>query len=213
MKLPEKTIERISQYRRLLNESRTQGQSYVRSHQLAERIGGTATQVRRDLMLLECSCGSKKGYPVDRLLSKIAQLLDIPTGENVAVVGIGNLGRALLAFFSMSGPSLNVTAAFDRDSSKVGRVLNGCRCYGMEDLERILAEQAIRTVMVAVPAGEAQGVVDRLAACGVRGILNFAPVSLRVPPGVYVERIDMTVALEKVAFFARQASSEEHDEA
>jgi len=162
-------------------------------------------------MLLGCACGSRIGYPVDCLLAKIAEFLDSPKGENVALVGIGNLGRALLAFFSMSGPNLRVTAAFDRDAAKAGRVLYGCRCYGMEDLEKVLETQSIRTVMMTVPAGEAQGVAEKLAGCGVRGILNFAPVPLRVPPGVFVERIDMTVALEKVAFFSRPAGNEERD--
>ncbi|MEI6972007.1 MAG: redox-sensing transcriptional repressor Rex [bacterium] len=208
---PQRTIERIGQYRRLLYDVKKDGRARVYSHDLADRIGGTAAQIRRDLMLLGCSCGSKTGYPVDQLLSKIAEFLDNPEGENVALIGIGNVGRALLSFFSTPGPSLKVTAAFDRDQSKVGRVLHGCRCYVMEDMERVLAEQCIKTAIMAVPAGDAQGVAEKLAACGVRGILNFAPVPLRVPPGVFVERIDMTVALEKVAFFSRQASGEEQD--
>ncbi|MEI6808542.1 MAG: redox-sensing transcriptional repressor Rex [bacterium] len=207
--LPERTVERISQYRRLLYAARKEGRSNVCSRYLAEQIGGTAAQVRRDLMLLECSCGSKSGYPVDCLLTRIAKFLDSPKGENVAVVGIGNLGRALLAFFSMSGPRQTVTAAFDLDPSKVGRVLHGCRCYSVEEMEKILKAQSITVVILAVPASAAQKLAEKLVACGVTGILNFAPVQLRVPSHIFVERIDMTVALEKVSFFARQAKSEE----
>lgn len=208
MTIPEKTVERICQYRRLLSEAEKQGRHSVYSHEMAERIGGSAAQVRRDIMLLGCSCGCKTGYPIDRLLLRIAEFLDNPKGEGVAVVGIGNLGRALLSHFSMSGPNLTVVAAFDRDPAKVGRVLHGCRCYSVEDMERILREQSIKVVMIAVPASEAQRLADRLAECGVRGLVNFAPVPLRVPARVFVERIDMTVALEKVSFFSRLAKRE-----
>ncbi|MEI7898868.1 MAG: redox-sensing transcriptional repressor Rex [bacterium] len=209
MTMPANTIERICQYRRLLREAEKQGRHSVYSYDLAERSGGTAAQVRRDLMLLGCTCGCKAGYPIERLLLRIAEVLDKHTGEAMAVIGIGNLGRALLSHFSMTGPNIRVVAAFDCDPAKVGRVLHGCRCYGVEEMERILREQAIKVVMIAVPASEAQQLADRLVECGVRGIANFAPVLLRVPPGVYVEHIDMTVALEKVSFFSRLANSEE----
>ena len=122
----------------------------------------------------------------------------------MALVGVGNLGRAILAYFTGRRPNLAIVAAFDRDEHRVNRVIHGCRCYPADKLEETLAEQEIRTAIIAVPAGEAQKVADRLVRGGVRGILNFAPTPLRVPPAVFVQEMDITTSLEKVAFFARQ---------
>lgn len=209
MQIPVSVVERIGQYRRILQDLKRDGTGTVCSHHLAERAGVTAAQVRRDMMVLKSTCGTRHGYPIDCLLNRIAGMLDNPTGENVAIAGTGNLGRALLAYFSMSGPRLRVAVAFDTDPDKIGRVFNGCRCHGPDDMARVMAEQGIRTVMLAVPARSAQAVAERLVECGATGILNFAPVPLRLPAHVFVEQIDMTLALEKVAFFSRRTSREE----
>lgn len=203
--MPEKSVERLSLYRRLLGEFAKEGIRTVSSALLAERSRGTAAQVRRDLMALDYRRGSARGYSVESLMEAMSVFLDAPGGERVALVGIGNLGRALLDHFDAAGPRIRVVAAFDSDPAKTGRVIHGCRCYGADELETILGEHSIKIVMIAVPVSEAQRLAERLAACGVRGILNFAPVPLRVPPSVFVERIDMTVALEKVSFFSRRA--------
>jgi redox-sensing transcriptional repressor len=97
-------------------------------------------------------------------------------------------------------------AAFDTDPHKVNRVIHGCRCYPKQQLKEVVAANGIKIGIIAVPATEAQYVADSLIATGVRGILNFAPAPLHVPPSVFVEDIDLTMSLEKVAYFARQNS-------
>lgn len=203
MSTPERTIGRISQYRRLVREMKKQGRQGVYSHDLAEMIGGTAAQVRRDLMLLGFAGSSRTGYAVDGLLLRISEFLDAPQGENIALFGVGNLGRALMPFFRSHHQNLRIVASFDTDPLKAGRVIHGCRCYGMEEMEAVIVRERVKVAILAIPAGSAQGVVDRLVATGIRGILNFVPVSLQVPAKVAVENIDMGVALEKVAFLAR----------
>ncbi|MCX5768879.1 MAG: redox-sensing transcriptional repressor Rex, partial [Candidatus Hydrogenedentes bacterium] len=101
-------------------------------------------------------------------------------------------------------PRLSIEAAFDTDPAKVNRVIHGCRCYPLDDVERVVQSRGIEIGVLTVPADQAQGVVEYLVRAGIRGILNFAPVRLSVPEHVYVEDIDMTMSLEKVAFFARQ---------
>jgi redox-sensing transcriptional repressor len=140
---------------------------------------------------------------VDELLDGIALALDADRPEPVALVGIGNLGRALLAFFQGRRPRLAIAAAFDADPTKVGRVIHGCRCHEIDRIDEVVAAEGIRTAIIAVPASEAQSVADRLTAAGILGVLNFSPAVLRTPPQVFVENIDMTTALEKVAYFAR----------
>ncbi len=204
MNIPERTIERISQYRRLLCDLKKHGRKNVYSHDLAERIGSTATQVRRDLMLLGFSGNSKTGYEISGLSQKISELLDNPGGEKVALFGVGNLGRALMPFFAAHHQDLRIVASFDIDPDKFGRVINGCRCYSSDEMGVIIPRESIKVAILAVPAGSAQSVTDELVNAGIRGILNFVPVSLQVPAGVVVENMDMGMALEKVAFMARQ---------
>jgi redox-sensing transcriptional repressor len=165
--------------------------------------GVSAAQVRRDLMVVGYEGSPKRGYETAKLLGGIRNTLDEPGGQKMAVVGVGNLGRALLAYFTGRRPGLAMAAAFDKDPGRIGRVIHGCHCHHMDDLERVVEEEGIHVAVLAVPAVAAQKVADKLVRCGIRGILNFAPVPVHVPPTVYIENIDLTMSLEKVAFFAR----------
>lgn len=201
---PEKTIERLSIYRRLLSEALSDGKQGIYSHELADRVGGTAAQVRRDLMQVGFSGNSKTGYDVEALVAAIGEALDNPDGEPVLLMGVGNLGRALLHFFTAHHPKLKIVAAFDNDPHKTDRVIHGCRCYGLDDLEAVVDREHVRVAVLAIPATAAQPIAERLVANGIKGLLNFVPTALRLPPGVVVENMDMTSALEKVAYLARQ---------
>jgi len=200
----ERTIGRLSAYRRLLYRSSLAGQPSVYSYQIAALSGVTPAQVRRDLMAIGYSGSPNKGYRVEDLVASIGEFLDNPAGEQVCLVGVGNLGRAILSFFSGRRPKLGIVAAFDVAFNKVNRTVHGCRCYPMEDLVTVTRRENIRVAIITTPADAAQSVADILVEAGICGILNFAPVALRVPPGVYAEDIDMTMALEKVAYFARK---------
>lgn len=149
------------------------------------------------------------GYDVDELIASIDALLDAPGADPVVLVGIGNLGRAVMNYFSGRRLNLVLVAAFDSDPQKVNRTVSGCPCYGMDEFPRLVGEHCVRVGILTAPASAAQGIADLMVRSGLRGILNFAPALLRVRPNVYVEQVDMTMALEKVAFFARQASEAE----
>jgi len=202
-----RTIGRLSLYRRLLNEMQAEGSLSVYSHDLAAKAGVTAAQVRRDVMYVGYTGSPTRGYSVSGLAEAIGTFLDAPEPQSVALVGVGNLGRAILAFFSGRRPKLSVVATFDSDPNKIGRVIHGCRCYAVDEMETRLPEMGVGVAILTVPAGAAQGVAEMLVRAGVRGILNFAPVPLRLPQTVFVEDIDMTVSLEKVAYFARQGAA------
>jgi len=204
----ERTIGRLSVYRRLLDSYRARGVGYVYSHELASLAGCTAAQVRRDLMVLGYSGTPTRGYEVAKLTEAIATFIDDPQGQSVALVGVGNLGRAILAYFSGRRPKLSIVAAFDSDVTKTNRLIHGCPCYPVDDLLEVARRERIRIGIITVPASEAQGVADRMEVAGIRGVLNFAPVVLRVPSHTYVVDMDITVSLEKVAFFARKGMLE-----
>ncbi len=202
--ISDKVIGRLGQYRRLLGRLAEEGARFVFSHDLASMARVTAAQVRRDLMVLGASGNPAKGYSVSGLLEDIEAFLDAPDGQNVALVGVGNLGRALLAFFAGRSTKLRIVAAFDANPEKTGRVIHGCRCYGMDALEAEIQREAVTVGVIAVPADAAQEIAEHLIETGIRGLLNFAPVRLSVPANVYVEDIDMTVSMERVAYMARQ---------
>lgn len=203
MTFSEKVIERLSQYRRLLDDCAANGTTSIFSHELADQVGGTAAQVRRDIMTVGYSGHPKRGYDVTGLTQAISGFLDNPKGDAVVLIGMGNLGRALLPFFAAHRQKVRIVAAFDTSPMKTGRVIHGCRCYDGAELESFVNDQGIRIAILAIPAVKAQRVTDRLVQAGITGILNFAPTHLRTPKSVWVENIDMTVAMEKVSYLAR----------
>jgi len=162
----------------------------------------SAAQVRRDMMSVGAKGSPISGYDIAALIDCVGAELDDPQGARAALVGVGNLGRAVLTFFQGRRPKLSFVAAFDSAAAKAGRVICGCRCYSTDDLAQVISEQKITVGVIAVPRSAAQAVASSLEDAGVRGILNFAPVVLRVGPGTFAEDIDMTMALERVAYFA-----------
>ncbi len=201
--IPGNTIGRLSLYRRLLQEQLALGTRQVYSHQLARLAVSTPSQVRRDLMTIGFSGSPRRGYAIGELIESIEALLARSIETSVALVGVGNLGRAILAYYANRQP-VRFAAAFDRAPEKTGRILHGCRCYPVAEMAAVIAREGIHVGVLAVPAGEAQAAADQLVLAGVRGILNFAPVRLHVPAGLYVEHVDLMVALDKVAYYAHQ---------
>ena len=210
--ISEKTVARLSIYRRTLTELQEAGTVRLYSHDLAKMTGGTAAQVRRDLMAVGYSGSPNKGYSVDDLLASVGSFIDGPVVQPVALVGVGNLGRAILTFFTARRPMLRIVAAFDTDPQKVNRVINGCKVYHFDNLEEVVRKKNIKVGIITVPGSEAQLVANKLVAGGVRGVLNLAPVPLRTPPNVYLDSLDMTASLETVAYFAGKGNNQQEEE-
>lgn len=204
----DRTVARLSLYKRLLAELEGEGRSNVYSHELAVLAGCTAAQVRRDVMAIGYTGSPVRGYEISALAESIGSFLYHSDQINVALVGVGNLGRALLAYSPRRNPRLPIVAAFDKDPAKVNRVIHGCRCYPVEQLDEVVRREEARVGIVAVPATDAQDIAGLLCHAGVKGLLNFAPVRLWVPPSVYVEDLDVSVSLEKAAFYAGQTIAE-----
>ncbi|HPD94797.1 MAG: redox-sensing transcriptional repressor Rex [Bacteroidales bacterium] len=206
MKLPEKTVERLSEYRRTLLNCLANGKTHIYSHELAGLHNITAVQVRRDLMLIGYSSMKKKGYDAQELISVIGKLLDCEDGLNVGVVGMGNLGRAVTAYFNGKRPKLNIVAAFDVDPNKTNRVIAGVNCYHFKDLADVVKKSNIEIAIIASPPSTASMVAEQLVNAGIKGILNFTTIPITVPDNVYLEEYDMITFMEKVAYFVKQNS-------
>ncbi len=203
--ISDKTIGRLSLYLRILDELAGTGERYIFSHDLAQRAGATAAKVRRDIMNVGYSGNPNRGYDIKELARSIDTFLIPTVRQHVALVGVGNLGRAILTFFSGRHPRLAIDVAFDSDPLKYDRVIGGCRCHSMDRMADVIRDLGITIGIITVPAQAAQEVADLLVQSGVTGILNFAPAPLHVPQGVYVDNIDMTMSLEKVAYFAKHS--------
>jgi redox-sensing transcriptional repressor len=202
--LPGKTVERLSEYRRTLLVCLNENRNFIFSHELAAMIHITAVQVRRDLMLIGYSSVHRKGYDVKELINAISGIIDLEDGMNVAIVGIGNLGRALAGYFKGKRSKLNLVASFDNDPQKINKVISGIKCYPYDDLGKIIGELKIQIAILTVPADFAREIAEETVRFGIKGILNFTTVPLNVPSGVYLEEYDMITSIEKVAYFVKE---------
>lgn len=203
-KLPGKTVERLSEYRRTLLGCLSEKKNFIYSHDLAARLHITAVQVRRDLMLIGYSSVQRKGYDVRELIDTIGKIIDSETSLNVAIVGIGNLGRAVAGYFRGKRSKLNIVASFDNDPQKINKVISGVKCYPYSDAERLIRELDIRISILTVPPDFAREVAEEMVRFGIRGILNYTTISLNVPDGIYLEEYDMITSIEKVAYFVKE---------
>jgi redox-sensing transcriptional repressor len=201
--LPGKTIERLSEYRRTLLECLKENRNFIYSHDLAARLHITAVQVRRDLMLIGYSSVHKKGYDVKELIDTISRIIDSDEGMKVAIIGIGNLGRALASYFKGKRSKLSLVASFDNDPQKINKVISGVKCFPYDDLEKVINELKIQIAILKVPADYANKIAEETVRFGIKGILNFTTVPLNVPSDVFLEEYDMITSIEKVAYFVK----------
>jgi redox-sensing transcriptional repressor len=202
--LPGKTVERLSEYRRTLLACLNENKNFIFSHDLASRLHITAVQVRRDLMLIGYSSLHRKGYDVKELIDTISRIIDSDEGMNVAIIGIGNLGRALAGYFKGKRSKLNLVASFDNDPQKINKVISGVKCYPYNDLEIMINELRIQIAILTVPTDFAREIAEEAVRFGIKGILNFTTIPLNVPSGVFLEEYDMITSIEKVAYFVKE---------
>lgn len=204
MKLPGKTIERLSEYRRTLLGCLTENKNFIFSHDLAARLHITAVQVRRDLMLIGYSSVQRKGYDVKELIETIGSIIDSEVSMKVAIIGIGNFGRAVAGYFKGKRSKLNLVASFDNDPQKVNKVISGVRCYPLSEMESMIRNLDIRIAIMTVPPDFAKEIAGEVVRYGIKGILNFTTVPLNVPSWVFLEEYDMITSIEKVAYFVKE---------
>lgn len=206
--LPERTVERLSEYRRMLLRNFYQGdntKTHIYSHELASLHGITAVQVRRDLMLIGFSSDTKKGYNIKELIGFIDSILETKETTNVAVVGMGNMARALTSYFNGKRTKLKIVASFDTDPEKVGAIISGVTCYDIKSLVEIVQRENIKILILTLPSSQVAPIMDDIVASGVKGILNFTAWSLNFDKHVdiYVQDYDIITLLEKIAYFSK----------
>jgi redox-sensing transcriptional repressor len=201
LKISEAVVRRLPIYLRFLNELSLSNILTVSSQDLGEKLDLNPAQIRKDLAYFGEFGRKGVGYNVDYLIEKIRQILKLDKMMNVALVGTGNLGRALCNYNMYIKDNMKIVAVFDADLNKKGTLINHLTVRPMQDLSASVKELGITVGIITVPAPEAQNVADQFVAAGIRGILNFAPVVLRATPGVRIHHADFTAELLSLAFY------------
>lgn len=201
--VPEVVVQRLPLYVRVLSQFARAGIEVISSEQLGAHLQMTPAQIRKDLSYFGRFGKQGRGYDVRNLSSQLRSILGLDTQWNAAVVGMGRLGRAVVAYPGFEPEGFRIVAAFDADDRLVGSDIGTLRVQAISELERTVKERNIKIAIVTVPATYAQQVIDLLVRCGVKSILNYAPVAPVVPPNVRVRGIDPVLALQSMTYYLR----------
>jgi redox-sensing transcriptional repressor len=198
--IADSTVRRLSAYLRFLEDFESRGLATISSAELARRGGTTSAQVRKDLSFFGSFGKRGLGYSVAELAGRLREILGLGRQWKIIIVGAGKIGAALVQFRGFRQRGFQVLAAYDSDASKIGKTLEGIPVRDMSHLERDVRKDPPDIAVLAVPAEFAQTVVNRVIACGVKAILNFAPTQLQVPSDVTVKTVNMAMELEGLSF-------------
>ncbi len=204
--IPEATVARLPVYLRALVSLAETGTTTCSSEELAQAAGVNSAKLRKDLSYLGSYGTRGVGYDVDYLRYQIAREIGVTQDWPVVIVGIGNLGHALANYSGFRSRGFRVVALLDADPSRQDEVVAGVDVRPFDDLEAIVSEHSVAIGVIATPAPAAQDVTDRMVACGITSILNFAPAVLSVPTGVDVRKVDLSIELQILAYHEQRKS-------
>jgi redox-sensing transcriptional repressor len=211
--IPDATVARLPVYLRALYTLAERGVTTVASDELARAAGVNSAKLRKDLSHLGSYGIRGVGYDVEYLVYQVSRALGLNQSWPVVIVGAGNLGRALANYGGFATRGFSIEAVFDSDPALVGHRLGGVLVQHVSALEEVVTSHDVAIGVIAVPAGAAQAMCDRLVAAGVTSILNFAPLVLNVPEGVDVRKVDLSIELQILAFHAQRRSAERFGQA
>ena len=198
--IPEVVVQRLPQYVRALTQLHNRNIEVVSSKELGDALSVTPAQIRKDLSYFGRFGKQGRGYNVVFLLQELRRVLGLDKQWTAAVIGIGRLGSAILSYPGFGQEGFNMVAAFDSAPLGIGSRIGELIVQSIDELEKTVKSKAIDIVIVAVPAEQAQSVTDRVVKCGVKAILNYAPIKVQVPSDVRVREIDPVLALQSMTF-------------
>ena len=201
--VPEVVVLRLPLYVRALSQLRDGGTDVVSSQQLGSLLQMTPAQIRKDLSYFGRFGKQGRGYNVRFLLQELREILGLDREWNACIIGVGRLGHAIINYPGFSPEGFNIVAAFDGDPEQVGTSIGGFKVRPMEDLANVAAEMNISIGIVAVPASQAQEVIERLIKNNIKGILNYAPIAPQVPMNTVIRKIDPVLSLQSMTFYLR----------
>ncbi|MGD8474336.1 MAG: redox-sensing transcriptional repressor Rex [Anaerolineae bacterium] len=199
--VPDIVIGRLPIYLRALNHLLEEGKTVTASKDLAERLGISSAQIRKDLSHFGEFGKQGMGYDIAHLRDQIRRILKVDRLWNVAVVGAGDLGHAILQYGGFEGRGFRVSCVFDNNPEKIGKRLGRFEICDVAEMSRQLEEREVKVAIVAVPAGAAQSVVNQLVEGGIKAILNYAPITVTVPADVRVQYIDPVTHMQRMTYY------------
>jgi redox-sensing transcriptional repressor len=204
--IPKATAKRLSLYYRIFKRFNSENIEKANSKQIAEAIGIDSATVRRDFSYFGELGRRGFGYDVKKLMNFFADILNDKDITKVLIVGVGNMGRALLHYRFHDRNKMKITMAFDKEDNPVvgGKISDDIPIYGISELKEKVAEADIKTAILTVPSTKAQEVADQLVEAGIKGILSFSPIKLNLPEDVVVQYVDLTSELQTLLYFMNQ---------
>jgi len=199
--IPDIVVGRLPVYLRALQRMLQDGRRVTSSQELGERLGISAAQIRKDLSQFGEFGKQGTGYEIDRLAQQVQKILRVDLVWDVAVVGAGDIGSALGRYPGLNNRGFRVAMILDNSPEKIGTKIDAFVVQDSAKLVELIREAKIQIAMMAVPAGAAQEVADQLVEAGVKAILNYAPISINVPPGVRVQYIDPVTHLQRMTYY------------
>lgn len=203
IEIPDVVIDRLPIYARALKLLERDGREVVISHELGAQLGVTPAQIRKDLSYFGRFGKQGRGYNVQHLSDELRQILGLDQQWTLALVGVGNLGRAILTYGGFGPEGFHIVEAFDASPEMVGQRVGQLVVRNVKEVAKVLRRSPVDIGIVAVPAPSAQGVIDTLIACGVKALLNYAPTPARVPRDIRMRRIDPVLALQSMTFYLK----------
>lgn len=189
--IPEDTIKRLSVYLRNLLNLKSQGKKIASSKEIASSLNIQPEQFRKDLSYFGSFGKRGVGYDVEKLLKELEKIIGIENKIKVILVGVGRLGSALIRYKGFSILNMEIVCAFDNDPDKIGKFINGIEIKDIKEMKEFLKREKVKVGIICVPAKSAQEVAEYMVKSGIRGILNFAPVSLNLPENIFVRYVDI----------------------
>ena len=203
-KISELTTNRMSIYLRCLNELAAEGTKTVSSESIAKRFHLNSAQIRKDLAYFGEFGVRGVGYYVDELCEHLTKILGLNKEHRIAIIGAGRLGTALTDYYGFTQSNFTVSALFDTDKNKIGQKVRDVKIYDIKDFDQVSKKDKIDVVVITVPAQFAQSVLEQVTKAGIKAVMNFAPIPLRVEEDVKLKTVDLTISLESLSYFLAQ---------
>lgn len=200
-RIPKATAKRLPLYYRYLLLLNDEGKDKVSSTELAEAVQVDSASIRRDFSYFGALGKRGYGYDVKNLLSFFKKILNQDTLTNVALVGVGNLGHALLNYNFKRSNNIRISCAFDINPEITGKITQGVPVYSMDEMKQQIGDQQIRIAILTVPQATAQKTADEMIEAGIKGIMNFTPIRLSAPNGVRIQNVDLATELQTLIYF------------
>lgn len=199
--IPDIVVGRLPVYLRALSRMAQEGQTITSSKELGERLGISSAQIRKDLSHFGEFGKQGTGYQIEYLIEQLQRILKVNTEWEVALVGVGDLGRALAHYNGFVNRGFRICALFDSDPAKIGTTIDELKIMDAAKMVEEIRARGLNVAMLAVPAEKAQAVADKLVEAGIRAILNYAPINISTPSGMRVQNIDPVIHLQRMTFY------------